>query len=117
MMKNDKLSKASLDFAVAVHSVCKTLKENREFIISDQIFRSASSIGANIREAQYAASRADFVNKLRISLKEANETDYWLELLLRTEYITQELYTDLENQCKELRLLLIRSIKTAESNQ
>lgn len=79
-----------MDFAVAIIELVKELKAKRESIISNQIGRSGTSIGANIREAQYAHGKADFIAKFQIALKEANETGYWLELLARTGYITQE---------------------------
>lgn len=81
--------------------------------ISNQIGRSGTSIGANIREAQHAHSNADFVAKLRIALKEANETGYWLELLYRTGYIDEPLFRSLSAACTSLRSILISSITTA----
>ena len=86
-MANDKLSEQSLDFAVQVINLVKQLKEQRESIISNQIGRSGTSIGANIREAKYAHGKADFIAKLQIALKEASETGYWLELLYKSNYI------------------------------
>ena len=85
-MRNDELSKQSMDFAVSIINLVKALKEQHESIISNQIGRSGTSIGANIREAQYAHGKADFIAKLQIALKEANETGYWLELLFKTGY-------------------------------
>ena len=84
-MKEDKLSTQSMDFAVSIIELVKFLKEKRESIISNQIGRSGTSIGANIREAHYAHGKADFIAKLQIALKEANETGYWLELLFKTK--------------------------------
>lgn len=78
-MKDDKLSVQSMDFAVSIIELVKSLKEKRESIISNQIGRSGTSIGANIREAHYAHGKADFIAKLQIALKEANETGYWLD--------------------------------------
>ncbi len=93
-MRNDKLSVQSMDFAASVINLVRYLKENKEHIISNQIIsnqigRSGTSIGANIRETQYAHGKADFIAKLQIALKEANETGYWLELLLKTNYISE----------------------------
>lgn len=88
-MSNDKLSVQSMDFAASVINLVRYLKENKEHIISNQIGRSGTSIGANIRETQYAHGKADFIAKLQIALKEANETGYWLELLLKTNYISE----------------------------
>ncbi len=88
-MRNDKLSVQSMDFAASVINLVRYLKENKEHIISNQIGRSGTSIGVNIRETQYAHGKADFIAKLQIALKEANETGYWLELLLKTNYISE----------------------------
>ena len=115
-MRNDKLSTLSMDFAVAIINLVKILKEKRESIISNQIGRSGTSIGANIREAQYAHGRADFVAKLQIALKEANETGYWLELLFKTGYLSNTEFKRLNDDCTSLRVLLISSIRTAKSN-
>lgn len=82
-MRDDKLTTQSIDFAVAIIDLVKQLKSQHESIISNQIGRSGTSIGANIHEAQYAHSKADFISKLQIALKESNETSYWLELLYR----------------------------------
>ena len=88
-MKDNVVKDKSLEFAVRIVNLYKFLvNEQKEFVMSKQILRSGTSIGANIREAEQAQSRADFINKLNIALKEANETEYWLELLIRTEYIT-----------------------------
>ena len=88
-MADNKLRDLSTDFAVDIINLVKQLKDRHESIIANQIGRSGTSIGANIREAQYAHSKADFISKLQIALKEANETGYWLELLLRTDYICE----------------------------
>ena len=85
-MAESKLRTLSIDFSVLIIELVKQLKEQRESIISNQIGRSGTSIGANIHEAQYAHGKADFVAKFQIALKEANETGYWLELLFRTGY-------------------------------
>ena len=115
-MTNDKLSEQSLNFAVHIINLVKQLKEQRESIISNQIGRSGTSIGANIREAKYAHGKADFVSKMQIALKEANETGYWLELLYKTNYIGEEQYNALESECKSLRAMLVSSINTAKTN-
>lgn len=115
-MSESKLRSQSMDFAVAIINLVKALKEKRESIISNQIGRSGTSIGANIREAQYAHSKADFVAKLQIALKEASETGYWLELLFRTQYISREEYKSLDSACTSIRVMLIVSINTAKGN-
>ena len=116
-MAENKLKELSTDFAVDILNLVKELKLKRESIISNQIGRSGTSIGANIREAQYAHSKADFISKLQIALKEANETGYWLELLFRTGYIADTVFKELDNKCSTLRVLLISSINTAKKNQ
>ncbi len=115
-MRDDKLSVQSMDFAVSILNLVKFLKENKEHIVSNQIGRSGTSIGANIREAQYAHSKADFISKMQIALKEANETGYWLELLLKTNYITDNQYKELDTVCTGLRAMLVASINTAKDN-
>lgn len=114
-MKVDRLAELSMDFAIAVARLSNRLRANREYIISDQLGRSGMSIGANIREAAYAQSRADFISKMQIALKEASESGYWLEILVRTEMISPEIYHRLSQMCKELRLILIATLRTAKS--
>lgn len=103
-----------MEFAVSIIRLVKQLKEERETIISNQIGRSGTSIGANIREAQYAHGKADFIAKLQIALKEANETGYWLELLYKTDFITAPEFKALESACTSIRVMLISSINTAK---
>lgn len=116
-MRNDQLSIKSMNFAVSIISLVKSLKEKRESIISNQIGRSGTSIGANIREAQYAHGKADFIAKLQIALKEANETGYWLELLFKTGYIAENEYKQLDAECTSIRVMLISSVRTAKSKE
>ena len=115
-MRDDELTKQSLDFAVAIIELVKALKEKHESIISSQIGRSGTSIGANIREAQYAHGKSDFIAKLQIALKEANETGYWLELLYKTDYIDEQTYKTLDAACASIRVMLISSINTSKEN-
>lgn len=115
-MSESKLRTQSMDFAAAIINLVKALKGKRESIISNQIGRSGTSIGANIREAQYAHSKPDFIAKLQIALKEANETGYWLELLHKTNYITETEYKTLNASCTNIRIMLISSINTAKEN-
>ena len=115
-MSESKLRDISLDFAVSIIHLVKELKLKRESIMSNQIGRSGTSIGANIREAQYAQGKADFISKLQIALKEANETGYWLELLFKTAYISEEEYKALKTTCASIRVMLISSINTAKGN-
>ena len=116
-MRNDALSIQSMDFAVSIIKLVKELKAKHETVISNQIGRSGTSIGANIREAQYAHGKADFIAKLQIALKEANETGYWLELLYRTSYIDEPVFKELDASCSSLRVMLISSLNTAKTNQ
>lgn len=116
-MKENKLADLSMDFSVQIISLVKELKAKHETVIANQIGRSGTSIGANIREAQYAHGTADFIAKLQIALKEANETGYWLELLQKTDYLSQQEYQALEDMCRSLRVMLISSINTAKKNQ
>ena len=105
-----------MDFAVHIINLVKELKGKHESVISNQIGRSGTSIGANIREAKYAHGTADFISKMQIALKEANETGYWLELLYKTDYIPAEQYNFLESKCKSIRAMLVSSINTAKAN-
>ena len=105
-----------MDFAVSIIALVKSLKEKKETIISNQIGRSGTSIGANICEAQYAHGKADFIARLQIALKEANETGYWLELLYRTEYVSEADFKRLSTACTGLRAMLVSSINTAKGN-
>ena len=115
-MSESKLRELSMEFSVDIIELVKHLKSNKESIISNQIGRSGTSIGANIHEAQYAQGRKDFVSKLEIALKEASETGYWLELLYKTNYIDEQLYKSLSSKCASLRVLLIASCRTAKAN-
>ena len=116
-MRDDQLSVQSLDFAVSIINLVKNLKAKHESMISNQIGRSGTSIGANIREAQYAHGKADFIAKLQIALKEANETGYWLELLYKTDYLTESEYKTLASACTGIRVMLISSINTAKKKK
>ncbi len=115
-MKENKLAELSMEFSVDIINLVKYLKSNHESIISNQIGRSGTSIGANIHEAQYAQGKKDFISKLEIALKEASETGYWLELLRRTNYIDEQLYKSLSARCTSLRVMLIASCRTAKEN-
>ena len=116
MKKEDKLGNLSMQLSVDVLNMCKTLKKQGESTISNQISRSATSICANIAESKYAHGRADFIAKLQIGLKEASETGKWLEMLYKTEYISEEQYKHLNKLCSTIRVLLIKSITTAKEN-
>ena len=114
-IKEDKLSDLSMQLSVDVLKLTKELKAKHETVISNQIGRSATSVCANIAESKYGHSRADFIAKLEIALKEANETGKWLEMLLKTEYIDEATYKYIDKTYSTIRILLIASIKTAKS--
>ena len=115
-MSDSKLRTLSMDFSVQIINLVKDLKAKHESVISNQIGRSGTSIGANIHEANYAQGKKDFISKLEIALKEASETGYWLELLYRTEYIDETTYTALNDQGTTIRVMLIASCRTAKQN-
>ena len=110
----NQLREESIDFAISISDICDNIKGCA--VYTNQLLRSSSSIGANIHEARYAQSRADFISKLEIALKEASETDYWLELLFRKKKLTEEQYTLVKNRCGVIRRKLIASITTAKTN-
>ncbi|MBR3206575.1 MAG: four helix bundle protein [Bacillus sp. (in: Bacteria)] len=104
-------------FAIRIVKLYQYLSdEKKEFVLSKQLLRSGTSIGANCREAARAQSKADFVAKLNISLKEADETAYWLELLNETDYLTKAQYESIYADCEELIKLLVSIIKSAKNN-
>ena len=108
-MANKVLSEKSLLFAKRIIKLSNYLIERKEYIISKQVVRSGTSIGANIAESEYAQSKKDLVNKYQIALKEANETKYWLKLL-ENDYLEHNLYLDLVKDVEELMKILISSI-------
>ena len=115
MVQNkNQLREESIDFAIAVSDICDSIHGCSVYV--NQLLRCSSSIGANIHEARYAQSRADFISKLEISLKESSETDYWLELLYRKKKFSQEQYVMLKETCGCIRRKLIASITTAKAN-
>jgi len=117
-MKENKLIDKSIAFASRILKLHQFLiKNKKETIISKQIVRSGTSIGANINEANYGQSKADFISKLHIALKETAETEYWLKLLILSEYITSEMGNSLLQDCTELKRILIASINTAKSSK
>ncbi len=115
-MSESKLRELSMEFSVDIIELVKHLKSIKESIISNQIGRSGTSIGANIHEAQYAQGKKDFIAKLQIALKECYETEYWLELFVKSNILNREITIDLYNQCRTIRRILIASINTAKEN-
>ena len=117
-MEDNPLIAKSLDFSVRIVNLCKCLRDERhETIMSKQILRSGTSIGANASEAVAAESAEDFIHKLTISLKEANETKYWILLLNRTNYISEEEYKSIMSDCQELRKLIGSIISSTKRNR
>lgn len=121
-MKNAKAARPnvvkdkSFAFALRVVKLAKYLQdEKREFVLSRQVLRSGTAIGALIREAEHAQSKPDFVNKMSIALKEANETDYWIDLLHQSDYLTQEGYESIHDDIQELIKLLVSIVKTSKA--
>ena len=118
MKQENVLLDKSLKFAARIVKLNKYLvKDKKETIISKQIIRSATSIGANANEAIYGVSKADFISKLQISLKETAETEYWLRLLILSEYITEKEGESLLNDCLEIKRILVSSLNTAKENK
>ncbi len=110
----NQLREDAIKFAILISDICDEIKGCSVYI--NQIVRSSSSIGANIHEAKYAQSKADFIHKLEISLKECSETEYWHELIFRKNKITEDTYKSLRNKCGSIRRRLISSITTAKEN-
>jgi four helix bundle protein len=113
-MAENKLADMSTEFAVKILNLTDGIKGH--YSLSNQLEKSGTSIGANIREAKYAQSKADFVAKFQIALKECYETEYWLELFVKSELMDREIAKDLYNQCGTIRRMLIASINTAKES-
>ena len=114
-MKDKTIKELAVELTVELTSVCDNIKGRAVFV--NQILRSCSSIGANSHEAKYAQSKADFINKMEIALKECYETEYWLEILFRIHTLDEETYKQLINKCGTIRRKLIASITTAKGRQ
>ena len=115
-MKDSFIYKKSLSFGVRCVHFYQHLKEKGIYVVSKQLLRSGTSIGANVRESRFAQSPADFVSKLSIALKEAEETQYWLELMYQSNIISNEEYHSMNKDVDELISLMVSSIKTYKSN-
>ncbi len=113
-MSDSTIKDLAIELTVDVTQFCDTIKGRSVFI--NQLLRSCSSIGANAQEAKYAQSRADFISKLEISLKECYETEYWLEILYKVHSLSQEQYKTVSGKCGTIRRKLIASITTAKKN-
>ena len=113
-MAESKLRNMSIDFSVKIIKLCENIKGH--YSLTNQLERSATSIGANIHEANYAQSKNDFISKLQIALKECYETEYWLELFVKSELLDRESAKEIYNECGTIRKMLISSINTAKQN-
>ena len=114
MEKKNVIKEKSFAFAIEIVSLYKVLAEGKEFVLSKQLLRSGTSIGANVRESEHAQSKADFIHKLSIALKEANETEYWIDLLFETKYLSQTEFDIIKPKIVELLKLLTSIIDTSK---
>ena len=113
-MSDNLILDLSMQFAIDIVNLCDSLKGKS--VLTNQLLRSGTSIGANIHEGNYASSKADFIAKFQIALKECHETEYWLKLFVKTNIINESIYTKLSNDSGKIRRILISSINTAKSN-
>ena len=113
-MAESKLRNLSVEFSVKIIKLCESVKGH--YSLTNQLERSGTSIGANIHEANYAHSKNDFISKLQIALKECYETEYWLELFVKSELLDRAVAKDIYNECSTIRKILISSINTAKQN-
>ena len=111
------LKSKSYAFALRVVKLYKYLSSQKEYVLSRQVLRSGTAVGALVSEAEFGQSKADFISKLSIALKEANETRYWLSLLRDSSYIDQKMYDSISPEIEELIRMLVSSIKTAKKNR
>ena len=116
-MSNSIMRDKAKEFAKSIVFLCRNMKaEHKEMVLVNQLLRSGTSIGANIHEANYAASKADFINKFHIALKECGETEYWIEMLVGSNAISEQTAKDLLQDCGIIRRMLVKSITTAKEN-
>lgn len=117
MVKEVSLIDLSKKFAIQIVDVCNSVREEfGEKVLTNQLLRSGTSIGANIHEGNYASSKLDFINKFQIALKECYETEYWLDILYETKYLSIEVFDSLKMENSKIRIKLTASIKTAKQN-
>ena len=117
-MSNSPLRDKSKEFAKQIVILCRDIKStHRESVLTNQLLRSGTSIGANLHEAQYAQGSKDFISKLEIAQKECYETEYWLELLFETGYIPESQYKTIHNTCGQIRRMLISSLNTIKARK
>jgi four helix bundle protein len=116
-MKENIIKDKSFAFALRIVRLYQYLSDTKkEYVLSKQILRSGTSIGANVRESEHGQSKADFIHKISISLKEASETDYWLELLHKSDYLDTKLYQSLKEDCEEILKILTSIVKTSRGS-
>jgi len=114
-MSESILKTKSYKFAIRIVEFFLFLrKDKKEYVLSKQVLKSGTAIGALVREAEFGQSKADFINKMQIALKEANETDYWLNILCDTDYITDKMFQSIDFDCQELIKLLVSTVKTSK---
>ena len=117
MKADNVILEKSKKFAIRIIKAYNFLLDKNEYVLSKQLLRSGTSIGANIKESVYAQSTADFISKLSIALKEAGETEYWIELLVESEYLTEEAGNSLKNDCVEIIKILTSIINSTKCNK
>jgi four helix bundle protein len=118
MVENNVVRNKSFQFALRIVKLYRYVKEEKkEYVLSKQILRSGTAIGALVREAQHSESKADFIHKLSIALKEANETDYWIELLFQSGYIEERSYQSIHKDIDEILSLLVAIVKKSKQNK
>lgn len=116
-MSKSILKDKSYLFAISIVRLCQSIQNNKkEYVLTKQILRSGTAIGALLSEAEFGQSKLDFIHKLTIALKEANETNYWLCLLYDTDYLVKDEFEILNTNCKEIVAMLVSSIKTLKNN-
>ena len=116
-MRENVIKNKSFDFALRIVKLFKYLQEKKEFVLSKQVLRSGTSVGAMVREAEHAESKADFIHKMAIAQKEANETMYWLELLSQTDYLEKNMFDSMESDLIEIQKLLSSIIINTKSKE
>ena len=117
-MNDNPLKDKSYEFAIRIVKLSQYLQRDRkEFVLSKQVLRSGTAVGALIREAEFGQNKADFASKMSIALKEANETEYWISLLNDTNLISEKQFMSLQSECKELIAMLISTVKTSRQNK
>ena len=117
-MKESELRNRAKELAISIFSICDNMETKKgRGVLINQIIRSSTSIGANIHEANYAESKADFTHKFHVALKECYETEYWVDMLYSTKCIDKETSENLIQQCGIIRRMLVKSINTVKENQ